>query len=48
MPRDSITIRHSATGRGLHLEAEQLIAARRDMVFALFSDAFKLEQLTPA
>ncbi len=44
--RDTITIERSPTG-GFRLQAQQWVPQPREQVFALFSDAFQLEALTP-
>ena len=42
-----MTIDFSQDGRDVLLEAEQIIAAPREHVFAFFSDAANLERITP-
>lgn len=44
--RDTITIERSTAG-GFRLLASQWVPQPREQVFALFSDAFQLEALTP-
>lgn len=43
----TILIERAAAGRGFRLTASQFLPRPRDEVFAFFSDAFRLEDLTP-
>jgi ligand-binding SRPBCC domain-containing protein len=45
--QSAISIGRSPSGRGHRLETSQFLPYPRDKVFALFSDAFQLESLTP-
>lgn len=47
MHQDRIEFIPSPAGRGFRLHASQWLPAERARVFALFGDAFRLEELTP-
>ena len=44
---DGLSLAASPAGRGFRLEAAQFLPASRERVFAFFSDAFRLETITP-